>query len=481
MATLMFGASHSLPNPTINDLVTNSDSILAGLGRIVHLEVNLTGLTHAFSDDLDFLFVGPNGANFEFWSDAGGSKAISNGNFTISDSGAFLLPDGTPIASGTYRPSDYLTVENSSNWGLAPGVIINHPTPNGTATLDSVFDGLFVGTTNWSLYVKDDTMGDVGTLVNWGFHITYNLIVKPDDFNGNFLSDILWQSSDGTPAIWLMNGTSSTFFTGAVGPFNPGPSWQIKDDGDFDGDGRSDILWQNSDGTPAIWLMNGTSVASLGGIGPFPFNPGPSWQIKGTGDFNFDTKADILWQGSDGTPAIWLMNGMNALAVGAVGPFNPGPSWQIKGTGDFNNDGRADILWQGSDGTPAIWLMDGMNALAVGAVGPFNPGPTWQIKGTGDFNADGRSDILWQSSDGTPAIWLMNGMNAFAFGAVGPFNPGPSWHVQGTGDYNLDARSDILWQSDDGTPAIWTMNGMNVISVGAAGSFNPGSDWHVIA
>jgi len=134
MATLMFGASHSLPNPTINDLVTNSDSILAGLGRIVHLEVNLTGLTHAFSDDLDFLFVGPNGANFEFWSDAGGSNAISNGNFTISDSGAFLLPDGTPIASGTYRPSDYLTVENSSNWGLAPGVIINHPTPNGTAT-----------------------------------------------------------------------------------------------------------------------------------------------------------------------------------------------------------------------------------------------------------------------------------------------------------------------------------------------------------
>jgi len=130
MATLMFGASHSLPNPTINDLVTNSDSILAGLGRIVHLEVNLTGLTHAFSDDLDFLFVGPNGANFEFWSDAGGSNAISNGNFTISDSGAFLLPDGTPIASGTYRPSDYLTVENSSNWGLAPGVIINHPTPN---------------------------------------------------------------------------------------------------------------------------------------------------------------------------------------------------------------------------------------------------------------------------------------------------------------------------------------------------------------
>jgi hypothetical protein len=65
-----------------------------------------------------------------------------------------------------------------------------------------------------------------------------------------------------------------------------------------------------------------------------------------------------LWQGSDGTPAIWLMDGTQAAWVGAVGPFNPGPSWQIKGTGDFNGDGKSDILWQGSDGTPAIWLMD---------------------------------------------------------------------------------------------------------------------------
>ncbi len=33
---------------------------------------------------------------------------------------------------------------------------------------------------------------------------------------------------------------------------------------DFDGNGKSDILWQNADGTPAVWLMDGTSLASAG-------------------------------------------------------------------------------------------------------------------------------------------------------------------------------------------------------------------------
>ena len=223
------------------------------------------------------------------------------------------------------------------------------------------------------------------------------------------------------------------------------------------------------------------------------------------------------------------MNGTNAASVGAVGPFNPGPSWQIKGTGDFNGDGKSDILWQNTTAQPAIWLMNGTNATFGGAAGSFNPGPSWHIKGTGDFNGDGKSDILWQSDDGTPAIWLMNGTNA-ASSVPSARQSGAELADQGhrrlqrrrqvrhpvaehrrhagdladerhqrrvgrcrrlvqsgaeladQGHRRLQRRRQVRHPvaGNDGTPAIWLMNGTHAVSVGAAGSFNPGLDWHVI-
>ncbi|HEX5500604.1 MAG TPA: Ig-like domain-containing protein, partial [Thermomicrobiales bacterium] len=53
--------------------------------------------------------------------------------------------------------------------------------------------------------------------------------------------------------------------------------------GDFNGDGMSDLLWQNDNGRFSIWEMNGTSVITNPTL---KVNPGPSWHAIGTGDFN---------------------------------------------------------------------------------------------------------------------------------------------------------------------------------------------------
>ncbi len=56
---------------------------------------------------------------------------------------------------------------------------------------------------------------------------------------------------------------------------NPARSWHIISVGDFNHDGRSDILWQSSSGGAAIWEMNGTSLIGSAGLA----NPGPTWHI----------------------------------------------------------------------------------------------------------------------------------------------------------------------------------------------------------
>jgi FG-GAP-like repeat len=59
---------------------------------------------------------------------------------------------------------------------------------------------------------------------------------------------------------------------------------------DFNGDGESDIAWRDGNGDTAIWLMNGTTVLSSGGVGTVP----AAWSIVGQRDFNGDGKADLL-------------------------------------------------------------------------------------------------------------------------------------------------------------------------------------------
>jgi hypothetical protein len=88
------------------------------------------------------------------------------------------------------------------------------------------------------------------------------------------------------------------------------------------------LLFQNTNGQASIWEMNGNTL--IGG-GPVIPNPGPSWHAIGTGDFNDDGHSDILWQNtSTGQASIWDMSGTSLVGGGPVSP-NPGPSWRAVG------------------------------------------------------------------------------------------------------------------------------------------------------
>jgi hypothetical protein len=192
---------------------------------------------------------------------------------------------------------------------------------------------------------------------------------------------------------------------------------------DFNADGKSDIVWRDTSGDVAIWLMNGAQVLQAGGVGTAP---AAVWSIVGQRDFNGNGMADLLWRDTSGDVAIWFMNGTQVTQTVGVGNASPSV-WKIVGTGDFSGDGMTDVLWQDTSGDVAIWLMNGAQVTQAAGVGNAPPS-VWSIVETGDFNGDGKSDILWQDKAGDVSIWFMNGTQVAQTGGVG--NVASVWSIQ---------------------------------------------------
>jgi hypothetical protein len=57
--------------------------------------------------------------------------------------------------------------------------------------------------------------------------------------------------------------------------------WSIQLTGDFNGDGMSDILWQDTSGNVALWEMNGTIVGNANRS--FVANVPSQWSIQHLG------------------------------------------------------------------------------------------------------------------------------------------------------------------------------------------------------
>ena len=103
-----------------------------------------------------------------------------------------------------------------------------------------------------------------------------------------------------------------------------------------------------------------------------------SWTIGTTADLNGDGKTDLVWQNTvTGESSVWLMNG-GALTSGVALDTLPG-QWRVVGTGDFNADGKADLLLHNTGtGERAVRLMNRTTLLSTVSLG--TSAITWSIR-----------------------------------------------------------------------------------------------------
>lgn len=290
-----------------------------------------------------------------------------------------------------------------------------------------------------------------------------------NDVNGDGKADLVWRNTNtGATAIWLMNGSTIASF-GSLGMVSLG--WKIVGTGDMNADGEVDIIWRNSlTGTVAVWLMHGPTVLSVG----FPGSVSMEWEFEGVGDVDGNSMADIFWHHTgSGEVVLWLMSGSTLASSAHLGALPL--EWRIAETGDMDGDGKADVIWRNElTGKLAVWLLNGLTITLIGSPGTVHL--DWQIASVGDVNGDGKGDLVWRKmSNGEVAIWLMNGSSMTSLSLLGVVNQ--AWKIANTNDVNGDGHADVIWQHTNGTVAVWLMKGTAIESVGFPASVS--LEWRI--
>lgn len=246
-----------------------------------------------------------------------------------------------------------------------------------------------------------------------------------------------------------------------------------------------ELMYQHTDGR--LMSVRFSQFTQFGLAETLPTAPGdPAWKVVGLGDFNRDGRRDILWQHDTGPLAVWMMNGSMILDGAITNPSTPGDAnWRVVACGDLDGDGYPDIVFRHRiTNILAAWFMNGFNLRDGSSLSHQVADTGWKVKSAADLDGDRKADLIWQHTDGSLAGWLMNGAN-LRDGAI--FTPSrvsdPRWTLMGTGQADADGRADLVWRhSDTGTTAVWMMNGFNLID-GAGLTMLPivESGWRLVA
>ncbi len=438
----------------------DSDDVSDSAGRLIDVRENVLPILEAGGVDL---VLGGHSHIYErsYLIDQayglGSSPNFATPSFgTLQTQGKILdAGDGRPSGNGAYEKQ----IGGASNAG-AVYVVSGH-------------GGKSVCTTNCGnhpvMFFDESQFGSVLLDINGPALTVQNVrssgaITDTFSLNKVWEGEIIWRQTSGAIAIWLMDG-STILSQGSPGSVST--DWTIVGVNDMDGDDKTDLVWRHTSGAVVVWLMDGSTILSQGS----PGSVSTDWTIEDVADMDGDGKADLVWRQTSGAVVVWLMDGATVLSQGSPGGVST--DWTIEDVADMDGDGKADLVWRQTSGTVVVWLMDGSTILSQGSPGSVST--DWTIVHVNDMDGDGRADLVWRQTSGTVVVWLMDGATVISQGSPGTVST--DWTIEDVADMDGDGKADLVWRQTSGTVVVWLMDGATVISQGSPGVVS--IDWTV--
>lgn len=397
-----------------------------------------------------------------------------------SGNGAFSAPLVTNISSA--EEPIMLAIGDFNNDGLAD---LAEMIPNLNAAVIQLGNG-------------DGTFGVRGDVTMPSSGSTAQPVVA--DFNADGKLDVVapqFTTPTGAPyngfVSTLLSTNTQTFETPALETQTPDIGINFTVDGDFNADGKNDIVMTNVNGQGGFALLFGNGDGTFGQ--PFLAATNVVVEAVAAGDFNNDGKTDIVASTLDtstGTSALtlYLSNGDGTFQAELV--VNPAVEINAIAVADFNNDGNQDLavldgtgeqvsvflgLGNGTFQPPVVYAAgnnvrfvndvkaadcngDGKTDLLVGTEqgvlcfvgngnGTFQPPiltPTpFSVLSlvAGNYSGNGKIGLAVMAND-LNSVFLMPGNGDGTFQAPAPFDPLYNlWSYSG-GDFNSDGSASLI-------------------------------------
>ncbi len=247
------------------------------------------------------------------------------------------------------------------------------------------------------------------------------------DFNGDKKADLLlYNTTTGEfRMVWLNGATilnDTVFLT-----LDPASGLVPQGVGDFDGNGRDEIVVHDpANGFVALVFLDDTGAFSSFEAAAI-VDTAAGWILHQTGDFNNDGRTDLLlYNTNDGQAWFLEMNGSVIDATTSLFTLDPATGWTLETNGDFDGNNNTDLLYLHTSGfILVITFEDGvfLSFFIPGQVPANN-----EIIDAGHYDTDNRDDLLLRHT-GTGSIQtaIQDGTTITSFNNVLTLDPATGW------------------------------------------------------